>query len=87
MSYVYILRSKTHPEQTYIGSTQSLRQRLADHNSGKSFHTRKFIPWNLISYVAFPERSTAEKFERYLKSGSGRAFAQRHLFSSSLTAT
>lgn len=82
MYYVYILRSQNHSDEIYIGSTHDLRQRLAEHNSGKSFHTRKFTPWNLISYVAFPERATADKFERYLKTGSGRAFAQRHLFTS-----
>jgi putative endonuclease len=79
MYYVYILRSETHPDQTYIGSTQDLRARLAQHNSGKSVHTNKFKPWNLLAYVALPEKQLADTFEKYLKSGSGRAFAKRHL--------
>ena len=45
MYYVYFLRSKGHPDQTYIGSTSNLQQRLSDHNSGKSIHTNKFKPW------------------------------------------
>jgi putative endonuclease len=77
--YVYILKSKTYPGETYIGSTNDLRTRLAQHNSGKSIHTNKFRPWELLAYVALRERSVAEKFERYLKGGSGRAFAARHL--------
>ena len=79
MFYVYILRSKTHPAQTYIGSTSDLRSRLAQHNSGKSIHTNKFRPWELEAYVALPKKSLADKLEGYLKTGSGRAFAKRHL--------
>jgi putative endonuclease len=77
--YAYILRSESFPDQTYIGSTCDLRKRLAEHNAGKSNHTNKFKPWNLVAYVALPERHLAEKLERYLKCGSGRAFAKRHL--------
>ena len=79
MLYVYILRSENFPDQTYVGSTSDLRKRLADHNAGKSIHTNKFKPWNLLAYIALPEKHLAEQFERYLKSGSGRAFAKRHL--------
>ena len=78
MFYVYLLRSKTNPDQTYVGSTSDLRKRLAEHNAGKSIHTNKFKPWNLMAYVALPEKRLTEKFERYLKSGSGRSFALRH---------
>jgi predicted GIY-YIG superfamily endonuclease len=77
--YVYLLRSRTHPGQTYIGSTHDLRIRLDQHNSGESIHTNKFKPWDLMAYVALPEKHLAEQFEKYLKSGSGRAFAIRHL--------
>ena len=44
MFYVYLLRSKTNPDQTYVGSTSDLRKRLAEHNAGKSIHTNKFKP-------------------------------------------
>ena len=78
MVYVHILRRKSRRDQTYIGSTSDLRSRLAQHNAGKSIHTNKFKPWNLFAYVALPEKELAEKFEKYLKSGSGRAFAAKH---------
>ena len=81
MYYTYILRSKTHPEQTYVGSTEDLKRRLSEHNSGKSPHTSKYLPWDISIYVAFSQRILAEQFERYLKSGSGRAFAQKRLLS------
>ncbi len=79
MYYVYILKSNTYPAETYIGSTNDLRTRLAQHNAGKSTHTKKFKPWELLAYVALREKNLAEKFEKYLKSGSGRSFAARHL--------
>ena len=44
MFYVYILRSQTHPRETYIGSTGDLRKRLGEHNAGKSTHTNKLNP-------------------------------------------
>ena len=76
MYYVYILRSQPHPKQTYVSSTRDLAGRLSDHNSARSAHTRKFMPWRSLFYAAFPERALAENFEKYLKSGSGRAFAR-----------
>ena len=81
MFYTYILRSKCQSHQTYVGATANLRQRLADHNAGKSAHTKKFMPWGLIFYAAFPEKMAAQRFEAYLKSGSGRAFARKPLIS------
>ncbi|URW75109.1 GIY-YIG nuclease family protein [Sphingomonas donggukensis] len=79
MFYVYILRSVGDPEQHYTGLTDDLRARLAEHNAGRSAHTAKYRPWILVSYTALPNRERAAAFERYLKSGSGRAFANRHL--------
>lgn len=79
MHYVYLLRSEISPAETYVGSTEDLRARLAQHNSGKSIHTNKFKPWTLEAYVAFRDKQLADSFERYLKSGSGRAFIKRHL--------
>lgn len=79
MYYVYLLRSEIRPAETYVGSTEDLRTRLAQHNSGKSIYTSKFKPWTLEAYVAFRDKRLADSFERYLKSGSGRAFAKRHM--------
>ena len=77
MWYVYIIRSLAHPTQEYVGATADLKQRLADHNSGKSTHTAKFTPRELTWYSAFPEKYRALEFEKYLKSHSGRAFARK----------
>lgn len=79
MHHVYILRSITFPEQTYIGATEDIEARLKDHNSGRSPHTSKFRPWSVICSLAFVDKTAAYEFERYLKSHSGRAFAKKRL--------
>jgi predicted GIY-YIG superfamily endonuclease len=78
MHYVYLLQSRSRPKQPYVGSTGDLRQRVKDHNEGRCQHTAKFRPWVLVAYFAFVQEETALVFEKYLKSGSGRAFTKRH---------
>jgi putative endonuclease len=78
--YVYLIESLSERCQRYVGATADLKQRLDEHNDGRSFHTAKYKPWRLITYVAFAERTKAEAFERYLKSGSGHAFARKRLW-------
>jgi predicted GIY-YIG superfamily endonuclease len=80
MRYVYLLESETFDEQRYVGVTSDLKRRLADHNAGKSSHTSKFAPWRLVTYLAFSDDQKTETFERYLKSGSGHAFARKRLW-------
>ena len=79
MWYVYVIRSISSRNEEYTGATADLRQRLLDHNAGKSAHTSKFLPWELVWYCAFPDKHRALEFERYLKSHSGRAFARKRL--------
>ena len=80
MRYVYLLASETFEGRRYVGITCDLKQRLAEHNSGKSPHTSKYLPWKLVAYVAFSDSQKADAFERYLKSGSGHAFARKRLW-------
>jgi len=80
MYYVYLLESETVSSQRYIGYTTDLKQRLLEHNSGKSKHTSKYMPWKLISYHAFADQRKAQEFEYYLKTGSGQAFAKKRLW-------
>ncbi len=79
MTYVYLLESVAFPGQFYIGHTHDLRGRFADHNAGKSPHTAKCKPWRLVTYIAFSDEAKAIAFERYLKTASGRAFANKRL--------
>jgi putative endonuclease len=77
---VYLLRSEKHRARRYVGVTGNLEQRIAEHNSGKSPYTSKYRPWALVAAIWFEEQERALAFERYLKSGSGVAFANRHLW-------
>ncbi len=78
MHYAYILLS-TKSNIFYFGSTNDLRARLIYHNSGFSFATKPHLPWKLVWYAGFQTKKEAENFERYLKSGSGKAFAYKRL--------
>jgi predicted GIY-YIG superfamily endonuclease len=80
MHYVYLIESTAKPGERYVGLTADLKRRLQDHDTGKSPHTAKFRPWRIVTYVAFSDRVKAESFERYLKSGSGHAFARKRLW-------
>ncbi len=80
MKYVYLLESISNPGKHYIGITSDLDARIKDHNAGKSPHTARFKPWKISVVVRFNDDHRAEAFEKYLKSGSGHAFAKRHLW-------
>ena len=79
MKYVYILQSLAAEEHFYTGITDDLKARLLKHNSGQVTHTSKFRPWRVKTYIAFTDETRAIAFEKYLKSGSGRAFAKARL--------
>jgi len=79
MWYVYIIRSLAAPDQEYTGCSETLKQRIKDHMAGKSRHTAKYVPWELVWYCAFPDKMRALSFEKYLKFHSGRAFARKRL--------
>lgn len=80
MKYVYLLQSLRDPTQRYIGLTSDVNARLAAHNAGQSPHTSKHRPSKLRLMLAFDDAEKAAAFERYLKTGSGYAFAKRHLW-------
>lgn len=77
--YVYILQSVSNPDRFYTGFTDNLKERLAEHNAGKSIHTRSLVPWQIKTSIAFASREAALNFERYLKTSSGRDFAKKRL--------
>jgi predicted GIY-YIG superfamily endonuclease len=77
--FVYILRSRSEPSRYYTGLTSDIASRLAAHNAGRCSHTANTKPWQLDVIIEFANEQRAIAFERYLKSGSGVAFAKRHL--------
>ena len=75
---VYVLKSGDVRRHFYIGLTNDVDARLADHNAGRCPHTARYRPSQLHVIIELADEARAIRFERYLKSGSGRAFAKRH---------
>lgn len=76
MWYVYILLCPDN--RTYIGCTDDLKDRKSGHDKEQVPATKDRLPAKLISCFAFSNKYTVLNFEKYLKSGSGRAFIKRH---------
>jgi len=76
MYYVYILLCSDN--KPYTGCTADLKDRIKRHQKGNVPATKDRLPIKLTSYFAFANKYKAYKFEKYLKSGSGRAFTKRH---------
>ena len=77
MYYVYILRCNN--GSYYTGCTEDLKARFQKHINGYVPATKPLLPVELVFYCVFKEQSKAFEFEKYLKSGSGRAFTQKRL--------
>lgn len=84
LKYVYLLRSLSNSSKTYIGLTDDPERRLQEHNWRKSPHTSRHVPWEIVAVFGFKEEGRATAFERYLKSGSGIAFARKHFWDRAL---
>jgi predicted GIY-YIG superfamily endonuclease len=77
MYYVYILLCADH--SPYTGFSEDLKARIDRHNQGYVPATKSRRPVKLVFYCAFTDKYKALEFEKYLKSGSGRAFMKKHL--------
>ena len=76
--FVYVLKNAGPNPSFYVGVSCDVGARLSDHNKGRCPHTASRRPWQLHVVIEFSDEGTAIRFERYLQSGSGRAFAKRH---------
>ncbi|MCX5715291.1 MAG: GIY-YIG nuclease family protein [Candidatus Omnitrophica bacterium] len=64
--YVYMLRSPQ-TKWLYTGCTSDLKKRLAEHNSGKNYSTKKYLPVELVYYEAYSSKKDAFERENMLK--------------------
>ncbi|MEK7130269.1 MAG: GIY-YIG nuclease family protein [Patescibacteria group bacterium] len=71
MYYVYILKSLK-SGRLYKGCTDDLKRRLNEHNKGQEKYTKTGIPWKLVYYESFSNKTDARREELFLKSGKGR---------------
>jgi len=79
MYKVYILKSLIWPK-AYVGLTDDLVRRLKEHNSGKHFYTKRYIPWEIIYFENHPDLKEARKREKYFKSAAGRRYMKKFIF-------
>ena len=77
MYYVYIL-TNSHGRK-YVGFSEDLKTRLNAHQSKSVKTTKNADDMQFTFYAAFKNKSKALAFEKYLKQGSGFAFANKHL--------
>jgi putative endonuclease len=78
MYCVYILQSEK-DKSFYTGFSEDVDWRMKNHNWHLAKYTSSKAPYNLIWYCAFRNKKQALDFEKYLKSGSGFAFRNKHL--------
>jgi len=71
MYFVYVLWSEK-IRKRYVGSTQDIGKRLAEHNSGHTRFTKGGIPWIIIHKEEYSTLSEARKREYFLKTGVDR---------------
>jgi predicted GIY-YIG superfamily endonuclease len=76
MHYIYSLKCK---DGYYIGCTDNIKDRLERHQKRQVPATAELLPVDLEFYFVVRDKYKAFEFEKYLKSGSGRAFINKHL--------
>lgn len=80
MWFVYVLTSERHPKYVYIGFTGNVLRRFKEHSAQNSkLASAPYQPLKLAGYIAVVKKDIAVELERYLKSGSGKAFLHKRI--------
>jgi putative endonuclease len=79
MYFVYVIKSLKY-DWNYVGITNDIQRRIQQHNAGQNKSTKHYKPFKLIFSEEFPDRITARKREKYLKSAAGRRWMKSILF-------
>ncbi|MCK4561190.1 MAG: GIY-YIG nuclease family protein [Calditrichia bacterium] len=76
--FVYILKSEK-DKKRYIGSTNNLQRRIAEHNRGTVKSTKFRRPFKMVYKEQFQTQKEAEDREKFFKTGRGRQFIKEVL--------
>ncbi len=79
MYKVYVLKSLI-AKKSYVGITDDIQRRLAQHNSGNRYYTKRYKPWKIVYTENFTDREEARKREKYFKSAVGRRYLKKLVF-------
>jgi putative endonuclease len=71
MFYVYAIQSIVN-SRVYVGQTDDIDTRLADHNAGRVLSTRQHRPWRIIKLSLCESREAARLLEYQLKGSRGK---------------
>ncbi|WKZ59392.1 MAG: GIY-YIG nuclease family protein [Cyclobacteriaceae bacterium] len=78
MFFVYALKSVS-KNYIYVGLTSDLQSRIERHNRGYERTTKPYAPFRLIHSESFPDRISARRREKFLKSGQGKDYLRKLL--------
>ena len=68
---VYAIQSKA-SGRVFVGQTDDLARRLKEHNSGRVISTKRDVPWKILAFEVFRDRSQARWCESRLKGSKGK---------------
>jgi putative endonuclease len=68
--FLYVLRSAPTGKH-YIGIAADVENRLHEHNTKSGRWTSAYKPWTLVTSEEYPDRASASRRERFLKSRAG----------------
>ena len=78
MYYVYAIKS-IERIYIYVGMTNNIERRLAQHNNGQNRSTKAYKPFKLIYKEIYNTSTEAREREKYLKSGIGKEFLKMQI--------
>jgi putative endonuclease len=76
--YIYVIQSLK-DFNFYVGYTQSIEERLKQHNSGKVVSTRYRTPFKLVYFEGCTNQADALHREKYLKTTYGKRYIKNRL--------
>ena len=76
--FVYFLKSLSN-DFLYVGSTNSLERRFAEHNEGMVQSTKGYRPLKLAAFLGVETERQARELEKYFKTGSGKAILKKRI--------
>jgi putative endonuclease len=83
---MFIYSKSINKDFIYIGSTNDLKRRFAEHNEGLSRSTSPYKPFIIDAYIAVRTESKVRDLKKYLKIGSGKAFLKKRILTDEASA-
>lgn len=76
MFFVYAISSLGR-NYIYVGLTDNVERRFAQHNNGYNRTTKPYAPFQVLLIESYPTRIQAREREKFLKTGQGKAWLKK----------